>query len=114
MQRSVRSADAKSFGSKKPPLGEIRVAEFFTHFYQKTIDTISIVCYNKYRKQNKGTPRKERSMSGHKPLLIRVLKCDYEEFVGQIVETYYRFSNGVNFVTRYGMVFLANGDYEEV
>ena len=53
-------------------------------------------------------------MNGHKSIKVRVLKCDYEEFVGKVVDTYYRYSNGVDFVTRYGLVFLNKGDYEVV
>ena len=53
-------------------------------------------------------------MAGHKPIRVKVLRCTYPEFIGQVVETYYIFSNGVDFITRYGLVFLATGDYEEV
>jgi len=53
-------------------------------------------------------------MKGHEPIKIKVLKCDYPEFVGQVVETYYRFSNGVDFVSKHGLVFIPIGDYEEV
>ena len=45
---------------------------------------------------------------------VKVLNCDYKEFEGQIVDTYYQYSNGVDFVTRYGLVFLKHGDYEIV
>lgn len=51
-------------------------------------------------------------------MLIRVLSCKSfsrgEEFIGKVVPAYYIFSNGVNFVTRYGMIFLEKGEYEIV
>ena len=49
-------------------------------------------------------------------MIIRVLSCKTfsrgKEFIGQVVPAYYIFSNGVNFVTRYGMIFLEKGEYE--
>lgn len=52
----------------------------------------------------------------HPSIKVRVLKCDYPEFVGKIVDTYCRCANGVDFVTRYGLVFLDKDkhEYEEV
>ena len=48
------------------------------------------------------------------PVYVKVLKCDYPEFIGQIVEVYHFYLNGVDFVTKYGLVFLPKGHYEEV
>lgn len=45
---------------------------------------------------------------------VRVLRCHKQEFIGKIVDTYFTFANGVNFVTKYGMIFLESGDYELV
>lgn len=46
---------------------------------------------------------------------VKVLKCDYEEFVGKVVNTYCVFPNGVSFLTRFGLViYLKKGDYEVV
>lgn len=45
---------------------------------------------------------------------VKILKCDYPEFIGSEVEPYYEFSNGINFITRIGMVFVPNGDYEVI
>lgn len=43
---------------------------------------------------------------------VKILKCEFKEFEGDIVDTYYEFSNGINFVTGYGMVFVPKENYE--
>lgn len=45
---------------------------------------------------------------------VKVLKCECKEFEGKIVDIYYAFSNGIDFVTKYGLVFVKKGDYEVV
>lgn len=43
---------------------------------------------------------------------VKILKCEFEEFVGTEQEVYYQFSNGINFITSYGMVFVPKENYE--
>ena len=50
----------------------------------------------------------------HEPMKVKILRCDLKEFEGKIVETYYRFSNGIDFVSKYGLIFVKSGDYEIV
>jgi hypothetical protein len=41
---------------------------------------------------------------------IKIINGEYK---GMIVDTYYIFSNGIDFVTKNGLVFIAKGDYVE-
>jgi hypothetical protein len=43
---------------------------------------------------------------------VKILKCEFEEFIGTEQEVYYQFSNGINFITSYGMVFVPKENYE--
>ena len=45
---------------------------------------------------------------------VKILKCEFKEFEGKIVDTNYEFSNGINFITRYGMIFVPKENYEIV
>ena len=44
--------------------------------------------------------------------IVRIKKCEYKEYEGMEVKTHYIFSNGINFITRIGMVFVPKGNYE--
>ncbi len=45
---------------------------------------------------------------------VKVLRCFRKEFEGKVVEVYSKCANGIDFVTKYGLVFVNNVDYEEV
>lgn len=45
---------------------------------------------------------------------VKILKCEFEEFIGTEQEVYYQFSNGINFITSYGMVFVPKENYEVI
>lgn len=46
--------------------------------------------------------------------IVRINKCEYKQYEGMEVKAHYIFSNGINFITRIGMVFVPNGDYETI
>ena len=46
--------------------------------------------------------------------IVRIKKCEYKEYEGMEVKAHYIFSNGINFITRIGMVFVPNEDYEVI
>ena len=45
---------------------------------------------------------------------VKILKCEYPEFIGNEVEPYYEFSNGIDFITKIGLVFVPKGNYEVI
>ena len=45
---------------------------------------------------------------------VKILKCDWPEHEGQIVDIIHKYYNGIDFVTKTGLVFVTNGDYEYV
>lgn len=45
-------------------------------------------------------------------MIVRIKKCDYKAYEGMEVKAHYIFSNGINFITRIGMVFVTKGNYE--
>lgn len=45
---------------------------------------------------------------------VRILRCEFEEFIGAVVEVYYDLANGIVFIAPDGMIFVSDGDYEEV
>lgn len=47
-------------------------------------------------------------------MIVRIKKCDYKAYEGMEVKAHYIFSNGINFITRIGMVFVPTGDYEVI
>lgn len=47
-------------------------------------------------------------------MIVKIKNCDYKAYEGMEVKAHYIFSNGINFITRIGMVFVPTGDYEVI
>ena len=45
---------------------------------------------------------------------VKILRCDWKEFEGQVVDVIYKYYNGIDFVTKKGLIFVKNCDYEYV
>ena len=45
---------------------------------------------------------------------VKILKCDWTEYEGQVVDIIHKYYNGIDFVTKKGLIFVKNGDYEYV
>lgn len=47
-------------------------------------------------------------------MIVRIKKCDYKAYEGMEVKAHHIFSNGIDFITRIGMVFVPTGNYEVI